>query len=64
MTLDLELREMNKVLDRKVAVSGAQPAEAFLKDLEKAFAVWRKENPVTKLEVIQGKSCTPDSICE
>lgn len=52
------------VLDRKVAVSGAQPAEEFLKNLEKSFAIWRKANPVTKLEIIQGKSCTPDSICE
>lgn len=52
------------VLDRKVAVSGAQPAEEFLKNLEKAFAVWRKANPETKLEIIQGKSCTPDSICK
>lgn len=52
------------VLDRKYGVSGAQPAEAFSKNLEVAFAEWRKLNPETKLEVTQGESCTPDGICE
>lgn len=52
------------VLDRKFAVSGAQPAEAFLENLKKAFTEWRKLNPETKLEVTQGQSCTPDGKCE
>lgn len=52
------------VFDRKYAVSGAQPADAFLKTLEKSFAEWRKENPQTKLEIIDGKACTPDGKCE
>ena len=52
------------VLDRKYAVSGAQPAEAFLENLEKAFAEWRKLNPETKLEITKGQSCTPDGKCE
>ncbi len=52
------------VLDRKYAVSGAQPSQAFLMNLEKAFTEWRKLNPETKLEVIKGQSCTPDGICE
>ncbi len=52
------------VIDRKYAVSGAQPSQAFLQSLEKAFPEWRKLNPETKLEVTQGQSCTPDGICE
>ncbi len=52
------------VIDRKYAVSGAQPSEAFSQSLEKAFSEWRKLNPETKLEVTQGQSCTPDGICE
>ena len=52
------------VLDRKYAVSGAQPSEAFLENLEVAFAEWRKLNPETKLKVTQGQSCAPDGTCE
>lgn len=52
------------VLNRKYAVSGAQPSQAFLENLEVAFAEWREANPETKLEVTQGQSCTPDGICE
>ena len=52
------------VMDRKVAVSGAQAAEEFLKNLEKTFTAWRKLNPESKMEIIQGKDCKPDSICE
>lgn len=52
------------VLDRKYAVSGAQPPQLFLESLEKSFAEWRKENPEIKLDIIRGQSCTPDGICE
>ncbi|EGV43224.2 DsbA family oxidoreductase [Bizionia argentinensis JUB59] len=52
------------VLDRKFAVSGAQPSEAFSENLEKAFAKWREQNPEVKLEVTKGQSCTPDGVCE
>lgn len=52
------------VIDRKYAVSGAQPSDAFLANLEKAFKEWRKLNPISKLEIIQGQSCTPKGICE
>ena len=52
------------VLDRKYAVSGAQPPKAFLENLEKAYAEWRKQNPETKLQIAKGQSCTPDGICE
>lgn len=52
------------VLDRKYAVSGAQPAQAFLENLEVAFAEWRELNPETKLKVTKGQSCAPDGTCE
>lgn len=52
------------VLDRKYAISGAQPSKVFLDNLEQAFSEWRKLNPEIKLEVIHGQSCTPDGVCE
>lgn len=52
------------VIDRKYAVSGAQPAEAFLQTLEKAFPEWRKLNPESQFEITKGQSCTTDGKCE
>lgn len=52
------------VFNRKYAVSGAQDPKVFLDVLQKSFAEWRKENPVTKLEVIDGKVCRPDGTCD
>lgn len=52
------------VLDRKYAVSGAQPSQAFSESLEKAFDEWRKLNPEIKLDITQGQNCTPDGNCE
>lgn len=52
------------VFDRKFAVSGAQPPQAFLKNLEKSFSEWRKLNPAFNLEVTDGQSCTTDGVCE
>ena len=52
------------VIDRKYAISGAQPAEAFLQNLEKAFPEWRKLNPESPLEITEGQSCTTDGKCE
>ncbi|WP_271424560.1 DsbA family oxidoreductase [Aequorivita sinensis] len=52
------------VLDRKYGISGAQPPQAFLENLEVAFDEWRKLNPETKLEVTQGQSCSTDGICD
>ena len=52
------------VIDRKYAVSGAQPPQAFLETLEKSFAEWRKLNPKSQFEVIEGQSCTTDGKCE
>lgn len=52
------------VFNRKYAVSGAQPKEAFLQTLEKAFGEWRADNPQTVFQsVSEGPSCTPDSGC-
>lgn len=51
------------VFDRKYAVSGAQPPQAFSETLDKAFTEWRKSNPELKLEVTQGQSCSPDGQC-
>ena len=52
------------VFDRKYAVSGAQPAPAFLETLDKSYTEWRKANPEIQLEVIQGEGCTIDGKCE
>jgi len=52
------------VIDRKYAISGAQPVEAFLEALEKSFAEWQKLNPEIKLEVTKGSSCSTDGFCE
>lgn len=50
--------------DRKYAVSGAQPPQAFLQTLEKSFAEWREANPEIKIEVTKGQSCSIDGVCD
>lgn len=52
------------VFDRKYAVSGAQPAQAFLETLKKSFEEWRKLNPKNQFEVSEGQSCKTDGTCE
>lgn len=52
------------VFDRKYAISGAQPTEAFLETLTKSFNEWRKTNPEAKLEVTEGNSCSVDGKCD
>lgn len=52
------------VFNRKYAVSGAQPADAFLKTIEKAYAEWRLDNPRPKLDISNGPACTPEGSCE
>jgi protein disulfide-isomerase len=52
------------VFNRKYAVSGAQPTEAFLQTLEKSFAEWEKANPKSAFEVIEGPVCKPDGKCD
>lgn len=51
------------VFNRKYAVSGAQAPKVFLETLNVSFAEWRKENPKSSFEVIQGEVCTPDGDC-
>ncbi|WP_298648908.1 DsbA family oxidoreductase [uncultured Proteiniphilum sp.] len=51
------------VFDRKQAVSGAQEPATFLQVLEGSFAEWRKNNPETKLNVIDGQACSTDGQC-
>lgn len=52
------------VFNRKYAVSGAQESQTFLQTIEKSFAEWRKDNPETKLDIIEGQTCTPDGECK
>ncbi|MCB0754656.1 MAG: DsbA family oxidoreductase [Flavobacteriales bacterium] len=52
------------VFDRKYAVSGAQPKEAFFTTLEKSFAEWRKANPAVELQVSEGAVCEPNKVCD
>lgn len=52
------------VFNRKHAVSGAQPADAFLQILEKSFAEWRKDNPEKPMEIKTGIVCTPEGECK
>lgn len=53
------------VFNRKYAVSGAQPQEVFLQTLEKAFAEWRKDNPVPAFTTVaDGPVCDPESGCD
>ncbi len=52
------------VLNRKYAINGAQDSSVFLQNIQKAHKEWRAENPVQKLQVIDGKSCTVDKICD
>lgn len=52
------------VFDRKFAVSGAQETSVFLESLHKSFNEWRKTNPITAFEVLQGQSCTPEGECK
>jgi len=52
------------VFNRKYAVSGAQPTEAFLQTLQKSFAEWEKANPKSAFEVLEGPVCKPDGKCE
>lgn len=52
------------VLDRKYAVSGAQPPASFTKALERAFSEWKKVNADVKLDISEGQSCSVDGVCE
>lgn len=52
------------VFDRKYAISGAQPTEAFTETLEKSFSEWRKANPNVELQVSEGAVCEPSKTCD
>ena len=52
------------VYNRKYAVSGAQDSQVFLQTLERSFGEWRKENPVSTLNVVEGPTCSADGVCD
>lgn len=52
------------VFDRKYGISGAQAAQVFSQILEKSFTEWVEANPQNGLEIIDGKVCTPDGVCD
>lgn len=51
------------VFNRQYGISGAQPVEAFLDTMNKAFSEWRKENPMLKMEGTGGESCDIGGNC-
>ena len=51
------------VFDRKYAISGAQPSEAFMDTLQKSFTEWREANPTVQLQVSEGPTCEPNKAC-
>ncbi|KQS31239.1 DsbA family protein [Dyadobacter sp. Leaf189] len=51
------------VLDRKYAVSGAQPSETFLGALKQSFTEWEKANPQPLVAFGDGASCDVDGSC-
>ena len=50
------------VLNNKYGISGAQPSEAFLQTLEKAWEEYSAANP--SLIISKGDSCSPDGTCD
>jgi predicted DsbA family dithiol-disulfide isomerase len=52
------------VLDRKYAVSGAQPVEVFKQALERAYTEWKTEKEKNLLTIVDGPACSPDGDCK
>jgi predicted DsbA family dithiol-disulfide isomerase len=52
------------VFDRKLAISGAQPTEAFLQTLRQAHGEWKKSTGAQIMEVSGGPACTPEGKCD
>ena len=52
------------VLDRKYAVSGAQPAESFLGALAQSVNEWKQANPTKLQNLSEGESCDVDGNCD
>jgi len=48
------------VFDRKYAISGAQPTEAFLNTLNKSYKEWLASNPQPGLQITSGESCSTE----
>jgi predicted DsbA family dithiol-disulfide isomerase len=51
------------VIDRKYAVSGAQPSEVFLQALQTARTEWEKEHPPVAVLESDGGTCSIDGTC-
>ncbi|HRP90548.1 MAG TPA: DsbA family oxidoreductase [Edaphocola sp.] len=52
------------VMNRKYAVSGAQPPDVFMNALERAFEDWSKENIDIKLDITEGPACDTNGNCD
>ena len=54
------------LFNRKHALVGSQPVEAFNETLQKAFSQWQEQELSTNgnLTFIKGKSCSADGTCE
>jgi protein disulfide-isomerase len=53
------------VLDRKHAMSGAQPVGSMRAALDQAFEAWQQSQPASaKIAETQGASCTPKGDCD
>lgn len=52
------------VFDRKYAVSGAQPPQAFLQALAQSYDEWKSSNNIKTLDVKDGPVCTPQGDCD
>ncbi|MEO6039393.1 MAG: DsbA family oxidoreductase [Saprospiraceae bacterium] len=50
------------VFNRQYAISGAQPAAAFLQTLQQSWTAWEHEQPAAA-QVAGGEVCTPDGDC-
>lgn len=52
------------VFDRKYAISGAQPTEAFVEALEKSWTEWNSsQQPVALDDESKDSACSPDGNC-
>jgi len=52
------------VMDRKYAVSGAQPVEAFIESLEKSWEDWQGKSAKQGFDTADGQVCTPGEACD
>ena len=52
------------LMDRRQAISGAEPVELFVKVLNKAYDAWKNRTEKEGMEVSKGKSCNADGTCE